>query len=159
MANERETIIDLYARHVSPGKVDVYRKYDIALVPGKRGGALIRDVNGRPYFNCHCNGGVFNLGHRNPRVMKAVTAAMKTYDIGNHHLISAPKARCAAMLAETMPKGLTQVVFGVSGGEAIDLALKLARGVTKRDGVVSAIGRSEERRVGKECRSRWSPYH
>ena len=22
-----------------------------------------------------------------------------------------------------------------------------------------SIGRSEERRVGKECRSRWSPYH
>src|SRR5256885_15857304 len=28
------------------------------------------------------------------------------------------------------------------------------------DGVRQAItGRSEERRVGKECRSRWSPYH
>ena len=25
--------------------------------------------------------------------------------------------------------------------------------------VVSQIHRSEERRVGKECRSRWSPYH
>src|SRR3712207_1426576 len=25
--------------------------------------------------------------------------------------------------------------------------------------VAAAIGRSEERRVGKECRSRWSPYH
>ena len=24
---------------------------------------------------------------------------------------------------------------------------------------VAAIGRSEERRGGKECRSRWSPYH
>src|SRR6266403_1849972 len=23
----------------------------------------------------------------------------------------------------------------------------------------SIVGRSEERRVGKECRSRWSPYH
>src|SRR5258707_11434297 len=23
----------------------------------------------------------------------------------------------------------------------------------------SSVGRSEERRVGKECRSRWSPYH
>ena len=23
----------------------------------------------------------------------------------------------------------------------------------------NAAGRSEERRVGKECRSRWSPYH
>src|SRR5256885_4116956 len=26
-------------------------------------------------------------------------------------------------------------------------------------GIVSLILRSEERRVGKECRSRWSPYH
>ena len=25
--------------------------------------------------------------------------------------------------------------------------------------LVSDSGRSEERRVGKECRSRWSPYH
>ena len=24
---------------------------------------------------------------------------------------------------------------------------------------VEAASRSEERRVGKECRSRWSPYH
>ena len=24
---------------------------------------------------------------------------------------------------------------------------------------LAAEGRSEERRVGKECRSRWSPYH
>ena len=26
-------------------------------------------------------------------------------------------------------------------------------------GRVSSVMRSEERRVGKECRSRWSPYH
>ena len=26
-------------------------------------------------------------------------------------------------------------------------------------GYYFSIGRSEERRVGKECRSRWSPYH
>ena len=28
---------------------------------------------------------------------------------------------------------------------------------TIEDGIIN--GRSEERRVGKECRSRWSPYH
>ena len=28
-----------------------------------------------------------------------------------------------------------------------------------REGVASTLLRSEERRVGKECRSRWSPYH
>ena len=26
-------------------------------------------------------------------------------------------------------------------------------------GRIRRAGRSEERRVGKECRSRWSPYH
>src|SRR5256885_3989431 len=26
-------------------------------------------------------------------------------------------------------------------------------------GIRMTVGRSEERRVGKECRSRWSPYH
>ena len=26
-------------------------------------------------------------------------------------------------------------------------------------GLIFAVYRSEERRVGKECRSRWSPYH
>ena len=32
--------------------------------------------------------------------------------------------------------------------------------ITARNGIVGqAITRSEERRVGKECRSRWSPYH
>ena len=25
--------------------------------------------------------------------------------------------------------------------------------------IITNHGRSEERRVGKECRSRWSPYH
>ena len=25
--------------------------------------------------------------------------------------------------------------------------------------VLAIVARSEERRVGKECRSRWSPYH
>ena len=29
----------------------------------------------------------------------------------------------------------------------------------KADGTPYATERSEERRVGKECRSRWSPYH
>ena len=32
--------------------------------------------------------------------------------------------------------------------------------VEVRKGIVTGVhSRSEERRVGKECRSRWSPYH
>src|SRR5256885_11918627 len=32
-------------------------------------------------------------------------------------------------------------------------------GVDGNHGLEAFAGRSEERRVGKECRSRWSPYH
>ena len=39
--------------------------------------------------------------------------------------------------------------------ETFDLA-KLAEHMSKHN---SPYSRSEERRVGKECRSRWSPYH
>ena len=39
-------------------------------------------------------------------------------------------------------------------GESSALELYAALQMIYKDG-----GRSEERRVGKECRSRWSPYH
>ena len=37
-----------------------------------------------------------------------------------------------------------------------NVASRLTRKKLKKDKTVT---RSEERRVGKECRSRWSPYH
>ena len=49
--------------------------------------------------------------------------------------------------------------------ELLDLALfhdKLRDGWVETaipDGEEISVHRSEERRVGKECRSRWSPYH
>ena len=46
-------------------------------------------------------------------------------------------------------------VFGQSPEEKIFL-IQMALFVA---GVATIIQRSEERRVGKECRSRWSPYH
>ncbi|MCP4691576.1 MAG: aminotransferase class III-fold pyridoxal phosphate-dependent enzyme, partial [Desulfobacterales bacterium] len=140
MEPSRDELIELYSRHVSPGKVDAYRKYDVLLSPGERGGCYIHDRDGRRFMNCHCNGGVFNLGHRNPRVMDAVKKAMETVDIGNHHLAAGPRAMLAKMLADAMPDGLNQVVYGVGGGEAVDLAIKLARGVTGREEIVSAVG-------------------
>ena len=37
--------------------------------------------------------------------------------------------------------------------------LLFGRGSCDAKGILAAQIRSEERRVGKECRSRWSPYH
>ena len=54
--------------------------------------------------------------------------------------MSAPRAALAKRLADISPGEINRVVFGVSGGEAIDLALKLARAHTKRTKVISARG-------------------
>ena len=46
--------------------------------------------------------------------------------------------------------------------EAYDIKLIPWKGLTKLLDVLKDLcdsNRSEERRVGKECRSRWSPYH
>ena len=59
----------------------------------------------------------------------------------------------AARVLEGHGEAVAHVVFAVAGGGTVD-------GDDQRfeTGVLRAL-RSEERRVGKECRSRWSPYH
>ena len=46
-----------------------------------------------------------------------------------------------------------------AGHIIIPLAKEYKVPILPVDSEHSAIFRSEERRVGKECRSRWSPYH
>lgn len=130
-----------FAAHVNRGKVATFEALGLDLVMGERSGARFRSAfDGRWLWNCHCNGGVFNLGHRNPAVVAAVRQALDHLDIGNHHLVSGWRARLAERLAATTGGRLSGVVFGVGGGEANDLAIKLARAHTGRQGVVSAIG-------------------
>lgn len=136
----KEKMIGLFARHVSSGKVDYFTQAGIDFVAGEREGIYLSDLDGKRLINCHSNGGVFNLGHCNPRIIRALQDALEQYDIGNHHLISAPRAMLAERLAVLSPGDIRRVVFGVSGGEAIDLAIKLARGHTHQTQIISALG-------------------
>jgi acetylornithine/succinyldiaminopimelate/putrescine aminotransferase len=127
--------------HVSSGKVDFFTQYGMDFVPGRREGVYLWDVqNEVRLINCHCNGGVFNLGHRHPVVVETLKSALDELDIGNHHLVSEQRAALGRRLAELAPGDLPYTVFAVGGGEAIDFALKLARAHTGRPGVISARG-------------------
>ena len=67
------------------------------------------------------------------------------------------KNRIAKRLVEALPAA--PVLYDVfCGGCAVTHAAMLS-GKYQHFVVNDRRGRSEDRRVGKECRSRWSPYH
>lgn len=138
---EKQAVLRDFRAHVSSGKVSFFQRYGMDFVMGRREGIYLWDIeSGKRLINLHCNGGVFNLGHRHPVIRAALHEALGQYDIGNHHLLSAARARAARLLAHLMPGSLDYVVFGVGGGEAVDLAIKVARGYTGRRKIVSARG-------------------
>jgi acetylornithine/succinyldiaminopimelate/putrescine aminotransferase len=139
--DRKASIIERFRRHVSSAKADFFKTMDVDFVLGRREGAFVWDAtHHKRLIDCHGNGGVFNLGHRHAEVIAALQQSLLQSDMGNHHLISEPRARLAERLAHLLPGDLTYTVFASGGGEAIDLALKLARGVTRRQTIISASG-------------------
>jgi acetylornithine/succinyldiaminopimelate/putrescine aminotransferase len=139
----RAATMRAFAEHLSRGKVETFDALGLDIVLGRREGPFFWDAfDGRRFFNCHCNGGVFNLGHRNPAVLGALRAALETdeIDVGNHHLVSGWKAALGARLAATTGGRCPGVVFSPSGSEAIEVAIKTAYAVTSRPEIVSVHG-------------------
>ncbi len=137
----KQQAIQSFKDHVSSGKVAFFKKYNMDLVMGRREGPFLWDIDGKKrLFNLHCNGGVFNLGHRNHELINLLKESFEELDIGNGHLLSKARGDLAKLLSKLMPGDLDYTVFGVSGGEAVDLAFKVARAYTGRAKIISARG-------------------
>src|SRR5256712_11117291 len=88
-----------------------------------------------------------------PPVDRAQLVATRR-DLHQHPELGFEERRTSALVAERLRALGYDVRTGV--GKTGVVALK---GGTGRCVMLRADMRSEERRVGKECRSRWSPYH
>jgi 4-aminobutyrate aminotransferase len=104
-------------------------------------GHRIYDTGGREYLDFANGIAVTALGHAHPRVTAAIHAQVDRL-MGPVHALgfAEPTVRLAAALAGTFPAPLDTVFFLNSGSEAIDAALKLARRVTGRPGIVAFRG-------------------
>lgn len=137
----KDEIIKDFADHVSWGKVQVFRNAGLDFVPGRREGCFIWDLDGETrLLDCRSSGGVFNLGHRPAATTEALKRALEELDNGDHLLLSEHRAALALRLAGLLPGDLAYTIFSAGGGEAVDLAIKIARGHTKRARVVSTGG-------------------
>ena len=112
-------------------------------------GHTLFDSDGRGFLDFACGIATTSLGHHHP----AVTAAIKDQADKLLHICNAlgylePVGRLAAMLADACPDPLDTVFFGNSGAEAVEAALKLARRVTGRPGIIAFRGAFHGRTFG-----------
>lgn len=133
---DKQQVVRDSEQYWNPAKTRDWQKWGIDLVIGKREGYFIYDMDGRAFIDMHLNGGTYNLGHRHPEVIQALTKATEDFDAGNHHFPSSQRAKLAKQLVELSP-GMDYCVFTTSGSEAIDVAIKTVRQATKKKKIVS----------------------
>jgi putrescine aminotransferase len=128
-----------FAAFVNPMKARILTHAGLDIIEGRREGARVWDVTGKAYIDCISSAGSFNCGRRNPTLVQVLKHALDELDQGIFLLCSKAKADLARKLAEITPGDLRYTMFGASGGEVVDFAIKLARGYTGRSKIVSAL--------------------
>ena len=81
----KQEVLDKAKEFWNPGKTQFWIDSGVPLVIDRREEYFIYDLSGKRLIDVHLNGGTYNLGHRNPEVVAAITAAMQHFDMGNHH--------------------------------------------------------------------------
>ena len=133
----KDELVEAAAKYVCPNRVETFRMLGSVPVMAKREGNYFWDLDGRKLFDVHINGGTYNLGHRNPEVIAALTEGAALYDIGNHHFPSIPRTRLAEVLTSVVPGDMRYAVFTTCGAEAIDVTIRTARQSTGRRKIIA----------------------
>lgn len=134
----------------------VYAKRDLAIVRGD--GSLVWDEQGNRYIDCTSGYGTAILGHANPRVRDAIAEQAGRLIACQEAFYNDQRAELLAVLAEITPDGLDRFFLCNSGSEANEAALKFARLVTGRSGIVATQRGFHGRSMGA-LSATWEPQY
>ncbi|HET60581.1 MAG TPA: aminotransferase class III-fold pyridoxal phosphate-dependent enzyme, partial [Chloroflexi bacterium] len=112
-------------------------------------GAYLHTTDGKKVMDFTSGIGVTNLGHNHPKVLHAAIEQMKkvthsAVGIVMHEAI----LKLTEVLPTVMPANMDMFFFGNSGSEAVEGAIKLARYVTGRQGIIAFTGGFHGRTYG-----------
>lgn len=102
-------------------------------------GIYMYDKNGKSYLDLISGIGVSTIGHRHPKVIKAIKNQVDKY----LHLmvygefVDTPQIKLANAIINTLPDNLDNVFLVNSGSEAVEGAIKLAKRYTGRSEIIS----------------------
>ena len=127
--------------------LDDFLKYQAKTTPHPLGleieyanGSYLYDTKGKSYLDFVAGISALPLGHSHPKVVAAVKSQIEKY---MHVMVygefaQAPSVTLCKTLVKLLPKNHEVVYLTNSGTEAIEGALKLAKRVTQRSGLIAA---------------------
>ncbi len=134
--------VNYWTDHINPGFLQ-YRKSvstDYTAVEWDDEGAVFRDVNGEEFIDVLGGFGCYNVGHRNPIVLKAVREQLEKQAIHSQELIDPLRTYLGHLVSLITAGDLQYAFFTNSGTESVECSLKMAMLTTGRRHMVGAIG-------------------
>jgi len=120
--------------------------YPIAIARGS--GVYVETADGERYLDFSSGLAVLNLGHSHLRVVEAAVGQLSNLTHTGGVYYNETVVNAAERLVAVTPSGLDMLFFSNSGAEAVEGALKLARYVSGRQGIISFTGGFHGRTLG-----------
>jgi 4-aminobutyrate aminotransferase len=134
-------------READPSRSEKYlspaARLKFPIVTPERGeGCWLWDRHGTRYLDLHAMAGVANVGYGHPAVIEAIRGqAAKLVHCNPAYMVHELPLRLAERITEIVPGDFSKrVAFGLSGSDANDGAIKLARAATSRPIVIAFRG-------------------
>jgi len=137
-ALSRDDFLKRYGRYFNPQRIQGIQDLGFFFVEGHAEGPWFHDAEGNRFLDLWCMGGLYNLGHRHPALLDVARKALEEEDFGSLFFFSEAKGRLGEKLAACSPGRIETTLPTVTGGEAIDQAIKCARGATGRSEILYA---------------------
>ena len=100
-------------------------------------GVYFWDANGKRYLDFNSQVVNVNLGHGNREVIEAIKAQADELVVTGPGMATRPRAELGQLLASLTPGTLDKFFYTLSGAEANENAVKLARGYTGRHKIIT----------------------
>lgn len=113
---------------------------DSPLVVDRAEGSLIHDPDGNVFVDLYASFAAATLGHARPEVTEAIRRQAEVATHVSSGYGSEVRAQAVEAVASIAPAGLDRVMLGITGADANETALKLARSATGRREVVAFAG-------------------
>ncbi|SHJ27545.1 4-aminobutyrate aminotransferase [Geosporobacter subterraneus DSM 17957] len=132
-----DTIITMRQEYLFPATAHFYKE-----PPQIIGGSMqyLFDHNNKKYVDFFAGVSVMNCGHSNPEILKDTIEQLNNIQHTTTLYLTQPMVELAQRLAEVFPGDIKRTFFCVTGSEANEGAMALARLYTKKNGFIALTG-------------------